>query len=189
MVDTSVPLKRCSRKTECLHPEQKDGGWLPATTVYFMLHKGKLYSQCHECRRAAKREAHTRHAEHNNARSKAWYDTHIEEEHEKRRIKNAANPQPARDRIKIWRQENPDKRMEQGKRRRLEHPDKQHANDAVHNAVRRGAIPRVADLKCADCGAQATAYHHESYEREHWLDVVPLCYACHNKRHGIGGAS
>jgi hypothetical protein len=123
MVNDSVPLKRCSRKTECLHPEQQDGGWLPATTVYFMLHKGKLYSQCHECRRAAKREAHIRHTEHNNARSKAWYGLHIDEEHEKRRLKNAANPQPNRDRVKAWRKANPSKRKTANSRYAKRHPD------------------------------------------------------------------
>ena len=25
--------------------------------------------------------------------------------------------------------------------------------------------------------------HHWSYEREHWLDVIPLCLSCHRKVH------
>ena len=40
----SIPLKRCSKKNECLHPEQVDGDWLPETTDYFMLHKADY---CH----------------------------------------------------------------------------------------------------------------------------------------------
>lgn len=56
----------------------------------------------------------------------------------------------------------------------------------VFRQIRKGNLPHVSTRACADCGAQATQYHHESYERDRWLDVVPLCTACHKARHMTG---
>lgn len=50
---------------------------------------------------------------------------------------------------------------------------------AVNNAVERGDLPHIPTLVCNRCGNQAEHYHHWSYEREHWLDVIPLCRICH----------
>lgn len=57
------------------------------------------------------------------------------------------------------------------------------ARKHVWDKVRRNGFPRPTEHTCADCGAPATQYHHESYEREHWLDVTPLCDMCHKRRH------
>ncbi len=57
------------------------------------------------------------------------------------------------------------------------------ARKHVWDKVRRNGFPRPSEHVCADCGAPATQYHHESYEREHWLDVTPLCDMCHKRRH------
>lgn len=57
------------------------------------------------------------------------------------------------------------------------------ARKHVWDKVRRNGFPRPTEHACADCGAPATQYHHESYEREHWLDVTPLCDMCHKRRH------
>ncbi len=56
----------------------------------------------------------------------------------------------------------------------------------VFRQVRNGNLPHVSTCVCADCGAQAAEYHHESYERDRWLDVVPLCMRCHKARHMAG---
>lgn len=48
MANDSIPLKQCSRKGICLHP---DGSWLPATPEYFSPTKrGTLYSICKKCK-------------------------------------------------------------------------------------------------------------------------------------------
>jgi len=64
------------------------------------------------------------------------------------------------------------------------------AHRAVKTAVDSNDIPNVKDLQCADqgpfCRGGAIHYHHESYEEQHWLDVVPLCGSCHAKRHSNG---
>lgn len=59
----------------------------------------------------------------------------------------------------------------------------ENARKRLWDAVRRNGFPRPTEHKCADCGQPAQEYHHESYEREHWLDVVPLCRECHRSRH------
>jgi hypothetical protein len=63
-------------------------------------------------------------------------------------------------------------------------PIKRKAARAVHYAVTKGELPPVTSCACADCDVQAEEYHHESYEKEHWLDVDPLCRRCHMVRHG-----
>lgn len=57
------------------------------------------------------------------------------------------------------------------------------ARKFVQEKIRRKGFPKASMHLCVDCNAQAEEYHHESYEREHWLDVVPLCIGCHQKRH------
>ena len=61
------------------------------------------------------------------------------------------------------------------------YPDRRKAKTAINNAVRLGKVPRVEGLLCRDCGKQAEQYHHESYEPDQWLVVVPLCRLCHGK--------
>lgn len=63
------------------------------------------------------------------------------------------------------------------------HPLAVQAKNKVNNAINEGKMPSVKTRSCADCGGQGQHYHHESYEPEHWLDVVPLCVSCHKKRH------
>lgn len=58
------------------------------------------------------------------------------------------------------------------------------AADAVRAAIIRGDLPPVRERLCVDCCARARHYHHENgYEKEALLDVVPLCFSCHRKRH------
>jgi len=85
MATESIPRKQCSRKENCTHPEQENDGWLPATTEYFMVHKGQLYCQCHICRKEAKRQSHVRNRGHNNARSQRWAEEHREEVNQRNR--------------------------------------------------------------------------------------------------------
>lgn len=60
----------------------------------------------------------------------------------------------------------------------------QQAGSALNYAIRRGKLPKVSTLICTDCGSPACHYHHHlGYEKEHWLDVIPLCRGCHRRRH------
>lgn len=62
------------------------------------------------------------------------------------------------------------------------------ARQAVQRAVERGEIAPVLTRVCEFCGRPADVYHHDSYDREEWLNVNPLCGACHKilHKHGIG---
>lgn len=53
------------------------------------------------------------------------------------------------------------------------------AKDAVNNAIQAGRIPPISTQVCAVCGVPAEEYHHESYERNDWLAVTPLCKKHH----------
>lgn len=56
------------------------------------------------------------------------------------------------------------------------------ARYAVQKQVREGKMPPVKSLKCARCDRQAQGYHHYlGYEKEHWLDIEPLCARCHKE--------
>ncbi len=53
------------------------------------------------------------------------------------------------------------------------------AHRAVENALKRRRLPKAKYFQCAYCGKQATQYHHwHGYDREHWLDVIPVCRRC-----------
>lgn len=63
-------------------------------------------------------------------------------------------------------------------------PDiKMDAQNAVNAAVAAGKLPRIKTVSCQDCGEMSGVYHHESYEKCNWLNVVPLCHKCHRRRH------
>jgi formylmethanofuran dehydrogenase subunit E len=83
--------------------------------------------------------------------------------------------------LKKWRQSPTGKAME--KRRYQEKYDKNkekfRAKSAVQRAIKKGLMPRVSELTCDNCGEPAVEYHHESYAKEHQLNVIPLCKQCH----------
>lgn len=61
------------------------------------------------------------------------------------------------------------------------HPFKYRARSAVFLEVRMKRMPRAKDCRCQNCGMMAWGYHHHlGYDREHWLDVIPLCRRCHD---------
>lgn len=60
------------------------------------------------------------------------------------------------------------------------------ANMAVNRAVTNERLPHVSMLRCSVCNAPAQSYHHESYDKSQWLDVVPMCASCHRMLHIYG---
>ncbi len=54
------------------------------------------------------------------------------------------------------------------------------ARAAANRAVAKGKLPRPDTLPCQECGQSASQYHHhQGYEREHWIHVIPVCTKCH----------
>lgn len=77
----SVPQKRCSRKSLCIHPEAVDG-WLPATAVYFHTNKRRsdgLCTKCKECANADTRQWHLEHLEYAREKARQYHRDHHEE--------------------------------------------------------------------------------------------------------------
>lgn len=74
-------------------------------------------------------------------------------------------------------------RSNKSKRHRARDIVGEQARHATNKAVKDGIIPRISTQKCQECGNQARHYHHWSYEKEHWLDVIPLCFYCHIEVH------
>lgn len=68
------------------------------------------------------------------------------------------------------------------KRYRIQHPERFKARDAVSCAIKTGKLLHPDTFQCS-CGVQAQEYHHPSYEPNHQLDVVPICFECHNRIH------
>ena len=65
---------------------------------------------------------------------------------------------------------------------RQRHPEHKWARQAVYEALQRGILSKPE--RCQDCGeARALQGHHESYERERWLEVIWVCRKCHRVRH------
>jgi hypothetical protein len=86
-----------------------------------------------------------------------------------------------REYLKKWRQSDKGKEMERrrSKTRYQERREETLAKAAVQRAVKKGALPHISEQECSGCGDVAREYHHESYAKEHQLDVVPLCKMCH----------
>jgi hypothetical protein len=66
---------------------------------------------------------------------------------------------------------------------RARHPEHKKARQAVYEAIKRGDL--LKPTRCEDCGQEKPLQgHHESYEKEHWLEVRWVCRKCHRKIHG-----
>lgn len=84
--------------------------------------------------------------------------------------------------IKIKEYKHSDTGKQKDKEYRDNNPTQTKARAAVSQAVYVGKLPHVSTCKCR-CGKVAQEYHHWSYAKEHWLDVIPLCRQCHINIH------
>ena len=81
------------------------------------------------------------------------------------------------DKIVVYRKQHG---TEQLRRLKAKYPQRFKARNKVNRAVAKGIIPKASSQTCAHCGNPAKDYHHHNgYEESNWLDVVPLCKACH----------
>lgn len=145
--------------------------------------KDGLYSHCKKCQNAiTKAYSSTEKGKAIHKRQyKKWYDEQGGKEWQREYAKSSA----ARDKRSLTRgtEESKAKRRSYYLRYKLENPGAVEANVAIRTAVRRGDIPPANAHKCAECGEQASDFHHWSYEKDDWLDVVPYCHDCHMQLH------
>lgn len=82
-----------------------------------------------------------------------------------------------------------DKRYAQSKKGKISskryyshHPKQHKARQAIYNAIRDNRLPPPDTRLCHYCPKPSQHYHHwHGYEKEHWLDVIPVCRDCHSK--------
>lgn len=119
------------------------------------------------------RSYYSRNADAHNERVKSWAKQHPEKVKEIRARSRQNNAQSAKE----YR-----KRYGYGQQQSLRalYPDRYRARNKVNNAVAGGKLPRASTFSCVNCGGPAKDYHHhKGYAPEFWLDVVPVCRACH----------
>jgi hypothetical protein len=163
---TTIPLKQCVRKENCIHP---NGPYLPATTEHYTRDKSKkdgLNTICKRCRSEICTRSYIKHRAESNARLRDRYhnDPVFREAHTRR--------------TQTW------ERKSRGYRAKAD-PIHRKARTAVSNAIRLGKLAKPSCFACVLCGKAAQQYHHESYEPERWLDVTPMCTRCHNNYHRV----
>jgi len=66
---------------------------------------------------------------------------------------------------------------------RQQYPERMKAKDFLNGKIKSGKIQRPAT--CSQCGAttRVDGHHWKGYSKEHWLDVIWLCRACHKNIH------
>lgn len=82
-----------------------------------------------------------------------------------------------------WRRSHPEKTYQINQKYYESNPEIVQAHRAVAYAVNRKRIQPADSFVCSACKTkQAQDYHHYmGYAKEHRLDVIPLCRACHRK--------
>lgn len=66
------------------------------------------------------------------------------------------------------------------------YPNRRKARAFVNNSIARGKLKRASEFQCSFEGCDKTAqeYHHNSYDPENWLNVVPYCRYHHREIDG-----
>lgn len=100
----------------------------------------------------------------------------------RRRYKDT-NPEKVRESARKYSARNAQKRSDYARQYNAENQDIYLAAKALQKAIRDKIMPPARQCQCADCGKQATHYHHDSYAEQDRLKVVALCSSCHKKRH------
>ena len=142
----NTPLKQCSQKEHCIHPEKEIGGWLPSTADYFYIDTDKkqrtyMRSRCRKCENARSnkwkdahrqetvaysREYYAAHKEQASAWHREYHALHRDKMHEKAREYREANREEHLARSRRWREQNPDKVSAYRVRYHNEHREERH---------------------------------------------------------------
>lgn len=148
-----------------------------------------LATTCKECRRTYNKDWRSKNKEHVLGYGRAYYADNKERVLEYSKTYYDDNKDRILERVKQYNQtESGKSRSKQRKKVYGENnPQKIKAKSAVNRAVRTGRLKSINDCDCQVCGKQAQHYHHWSYDRIHWLHVIPLCVKCHVKIHRDNG--
>lgn len=62
----------------------------------------------------------------------------------------------------------------------------QKANTAIARERKARRMYRADNYQCVVCGCAAQDYHHQSYQEDDRLCVIPVCKKCHTRIHKCG---
>lgn len=142
-----------------------------------------LHSICKTCRKVSDKSRYEQKRNQILEQKRQYYQQNKDE----RLQKNAEWRKQNRDHLRLYGKKKAarsvDYQADYRLRNREVHRVMYQAKKAVSRAVERGELAPVKTLACAECGEQASNYHHPSYARSQWLTVVPLCRSCHSLVH------
>lgn len=126
---------------------------------------------------------HIKHKDEHALRMKEWYQKNRNNIIEKAKVYYKGHIEKFAERYKRYsKTERGKKAASTGQRNYIQnHPERKRAHGAINNAVRHGKMKPASDFICVHCyNKQAEHYHHyKGYDKEHWLDVIPVCATCH----------
>lgn len=142
-----------------------------------------LRSHCKECRKSDTRQYYENNKERVLSTNADWRMRYPQKMRQYQKTYEERYPERVNNSKRRYAQLHARELVAKAMQYRKEHPDKYKAHVAVQVAVGKGLLPKIGTQLCENCGNVAQNYHHWSYEREHWLDVIPLCCKCHNGIH------
>lgn len=119
------------------------------------------------------------------ARSRTYYDANREARISYQAAHRDANREKHALYSAAWYAANSEKHAATVAAYQAANPDKRASHHAVNNAVQSGNLPPAWSMVCSVCDEAQAAHwhHHKGYEKQHWLDVVPVCRLCHEQEH------
>ena len=105
-------------------------------------------------------------------RHKKWRLANPEKERKHCATQARKNPQAATKRKAKWRKNNPEGAKKATIIWRKTNPRKYKASKMVERSVAKKRMPSPHTLNCNRCQKQATGYHHWSYSKKYWFDVL-----------------
>lgn len=167
-MNTSVPLKQCSRKDKCINPL---GSWLPATPEFFARNKSRRYGladECKICHCKRSRLYNANHPEKARVRSRRYAENNPEKTRESQRRWRTKHPEIARERVRNWHAEHPEAgRAKAHRRRALEIGSSGSHTAADVNLQIASQTDKRGRLRCWWCGGVIR----DDYHVDH---VIPL---------------
>lgn len=151
--------------------------------------KDGLNSYCKPCASARYKRWREANRERRNQYMREWHQANLE--HETRYARERyRNDEEYRRKVLAWQKQyrlrsDAQRRHWINKKAKGFQNDMTRAHTTVSRAVRRGILPPAWSMVCDGCDEAQAAHwhHHKGYNRQSWLDIIPLCLDCHGKEH------
>lgn len=177
MATRIIPLKQCTRKENCIHP---DGPVLPATIEYFYTYAPGEYgieAECKHCRRDRSRRHYTANPEQGRENAHRWGKSNPDKVRERSRLRRVTNLEYMRAAVRRSQNAHPDRKNTNTRNRRA----RKRAAEGMHTAADIAAQLKRQKSKCYWCGCKLIKYHVDHViplVRGGWNDPSNLVIAC-----------